>query len=529
MVVTGRPNRVSQYNQTLFRSSLWRYAQIEGFNDEQIAEYLSGYDVKQVFPNRAHVADLIRIPSVLRLVRGLLENGEKASFETRADLYRQASLDLIAKAGNRLGPSFDDRQTRRVEQILAAVAFEMMQRELYDYAARGADLVDQVEGGASRRCEHGISVCEWSRIRDISSLTNHCILEGTSQSMLSWQHRGMMEFYCGLHLARYSSDGCLRDAHRFAANPDWSWAWRFAIELPEPVVDPERRVAALGGLFARPSDSRRPTELIYRAWEVMEATETGRQVLREFQSEYSALLKAGNEFAEDLRDGFLPCPPNPDRDSLSFMMGSPDSDEDANADEQPQIERDVKPFAMLAAPVTRRQYWLFDPFHEGDPEFAEDLARYSPQPDCPVIYVSWYDAWCFARWYDARLPTETEWEYACRAGTTERYWWSDEMHEDRCTFSAHHTTPADSAHANHWGLMEMSGNVWEWCHTPYTPKRDEANRNLQSDHKVVRGGSFINIYAESLRSANRNSSVIKSRYSDIGFRICKTETKSTQN
>ncbi|MCH8201774.1 MAG: hypothetical protein IH996_01560, partial [Proteobacteria bacterium] len=131
-------------------------------------------------------------------LRELVEQRAFESFSTRGELYLQASYHLISRAASLIDPHFDERQTRRVEQILGAVAFEMMTRRIYGYAARGVDVVDQVERGASGRGENGITDREWVFIRDVTNLTNHCILEGSSQAMLSWQHRGMMEFYCGL-------------------------------------------------------------------------------------------------------------------------------------------------------------------------------------------------------------------------------------------------------------------------------------------------------------------------------------------
>lgn len=97
--------------------------------------------------------------------------------------------------------------------------------------------------------------------------------------MLSWQHRGMMEFYAGLHLACYATDLCVLDASSFANDPDWYWVWRFAIEMPAKVVNVQTRMAALAHLFHTPESGRRPNELIYRAWDVMNSTIEGKREL----------------------------------------------------------------------------------------------------------------------------------------------------------------------------------------------------------------------------------------------------------
>lgn len=524
-IVTGRSYKVDLNRRNLFRGDEWRFARIEGFNDQQMASYLPEYNIDQLFPEQTQVRDLLRIPSVLRIVRELLEQDQTiTSFSTRGEVYLQASYHLILRAGRLNDPGFDDRQTRRIEQILAAVAFEMMTLELYGYAARGVDTVDQIERGAARRCENGISDREWSMIREVTNLTNHCILEGNSQTMLSWQHRGMMEFYCGLHLARFATEACLSEAARFATSPDWHWAWRFAIEMPEAVADATIQAAALATLFQRPAEGRRPNELIHRAWEVMSGSADGSEVLQAFQSEYQDLLRAGNTTAGQIAGGFRPCPPDPARDELTFQMGSPETDKEAHQNEKPQISMRVEPFEMSNAPVTKEQYWLYDPAHQHDPAFADDLQKYSPQDDCPVIHVTWYDAWCFARWCGSRLPTEVEWEYACRAGTTTRYWWGDKMDKSKCNIDGMHTTPASEQHANAWGLMEMSGNVYEWCDTWYASDiTTSADSEYAGTSRVLRGGSINHDNPQYLRSAYRADWTPASRYLHlVGFRFSRT-------
>ncbi len=523
-IVTGRSYKVDLNRRNLFRGDEWRFARIEGFDDQQIASYLPEYNIDQLFPKQTQVRDLLRIPSVLRIVRELLEQDQTiTSFRTRGEVYLQASYQLNLRAGRMLDLNFDDRQTRRIEQILAAVAFEMMTRELYGYAARGVDAVDQIERGAARRCGNGISDREWTLIREVTNLTNHCILEGNSQTMLSWQHRGMMEFYCGLHLARYATEACIADAKRFATSQDWSWVWRFAIEMPDPVADMSIRTATLAHLYYVPAQGRRPNELIYRAWDVMEASAAGREILSAFLNEYQLLRTARNLLAGEIEASFLLCPPDPTRDSRTFMIGSPETDKDAMADEKPQVQMSVKPFRMSAAPVTKAQYWLYDPAHEQDSAIAKNVEEYSPEPNCPVILVTWYDAWCFAKWCGARLPTEVEWEFACRAGTKTRYWWGDEMDETRCTISVSHTTSANTQHANPWGLMEMSGNAYEWCDTWYVHEiATSADGEYVSDSRVLRGGS-LNDHPQYLRSADRGiSGTPEYRDHVIGFRIAKT-------
>ena len=108
-------------------------------------------------------------------------------------------------------------------------------------------------------------------VREATGLTNRCILEGSMTQMVGFKHRGMMEFYCGMHLARNRQTGWLpperdpgsptsitcgdRAVARFANDPNWYWAFRFAIEMPRQVwqEQPEVLCASLAPLFERPA------------------------------------------------------------------------------------------------------------------------------------------------------------------------------------------------------------------------------------------------------------------------------------
>ncbi len=136
--------------------------------------------------------------------------------------------------------------------------------------------------------------------------------------------------------------------------------------------------------------------------------------------------------------------------------------------------------------------------------------------------MTWYDAWCFARWCGARLPTEVEWEYACRAGTTTRYWWGDEIDASKCTMRAETTTLASASHVNPWGLMDMSGNVYEWCDTWHDEQIAPSSQpGFISSSRVLRGGSFY-VDPRFLRSAVRYWNSPGDRYDSIGFRVSRT-------
>lgn len=127
--------------------------------------------------------------------------------------------------------------------------------------------------------------------------------------------------------------------------------------------------------------------------------------------------------------------------------------------------------------------------------------------DWPVVYVSWLAARAYASWAGRRLPTEAEWEYACRAGSRTSYWWGDTFFRSRVTADPQPAGPkTDTGRQNPWGLVDMLGNVWEWTSSsyreyPYRP--DDGREDPGTDApRVQRGGAWAN-GEQILRSANR--------------------------
>ena len=170
---------------------------------------------------------------------------------------------------------------------------------------------------------------------------------------------------------------------------------------------------------------------------------------------------------------------------------------------------------------------------------------FTPTDEHPVTQVTWNDAQAFCQHFGFELPTEVQWEYACRAGTRTRYWWGNDPRLgagkanfcdtslkalasklDAAPFDDRHpfTAPVDSFAASPFGLHNMLGNVWEWCSDSYDAKvytrraRDPKALPAVSSTRVLRGGAWC--YGEaSCRACERNSLPISgSAYDTIGFR-----------
>ncbi|GCL45523.1 formylglycine-generating enzyme family protein [Microcystis aeruginosa] len=212
-----------------------------------------------------------------------------------------------------------------------------------------------------------------------------------------------------------------------------------------------------------------------------------------------------------------------------FLMGSADSDSDAQSREKPQHQVQVNSFAIGKYPVTQAQY---------EAVMGTNPSHFKNNPQNPVEQVSWNDAQAFCQKLSRitgktyGLPTEAEWEYACRAGTTTRYYFGDDANQlgDYAWYdgnSQETTHPVGQKKPNAWGLYDMSGNVWEWCeddwHDNYigAPKDGSAwtiNNDNRSHPKCLRGGSWYN-YPLSCRSAYRGRSNPGNDYDDRGFRV----------
>ena len=210
-----------------------------------------------------------------------------------------------------------------------------------------------------------------------------------------------------------------------------------------------------------------------------------------------------------------------------FRMGS----DKGHNDEKPVHEvRITQAFLLGKYPVTNAQYarFLEAAGKKAMKPASWDDRRFN-QPEQPVVGVSWDEARAFCEWAGGRLPTEAEWEYACRAGTITEYSFGDDAKDlgEYAWFgdnSDGHTQPVGAKKPNPWGLYDMHGNVWEWCQdgfdSGYYAKspRDDPPGPPKASRRVIRGGGWADV-AEGCRSAYRCASEPAYRFGDLGFRV----------
>jgi formylglycine-generating enzyme required for sulfatase activity len=220
-----------------------------------------------------------------------------------------------------------------------------------------------------------------------------------------------------------------------------------------------------------------------------------------------------------------------------FWMGSPDSDKDAGAGEKPQHRvRITKPFWLGMHQVTAGQFRKFF----ADSKHTAGTVRQEPSSsqtdDLPAANVSWDDATAFCDWLGKkegkkyRLPTEAEWEYACRAGTRTRWSFGEDESDlaDHAWFLVNSNNQAHRVgqkRPNAWGLSDMYGNAWQWCEDRYdagyyahSPTDDPAGPTTGPE-RVIRGGGWL-CTTSGCRSALRGGIEPPSRHDILGFRVC---------
>jgi len=204
----------------------------------------------------------------------------------------------------------------------------------------------------------------------------------------------------------------------------------------------------------------------------------------------------------------------------TFIMGSPINEPDRESNEGPQHSITLSGFKMSKYEVTFAQY----------DAFCEATGRSKPSDNGwgrgirPVINVSWDDATAFAEWMGCRLPTEAEWEYACRAGTTAAYYTGSTLNSSQANFNFNvsKTQPVGSYAPNAWGLFDMHGNVWEFCSDWYGsyPSSSQTNPTgaASGSRRVLRGGGWGN-HGSNCRSAYRSNGWPYGSGDYFGFRL----------
>jgi len=238
----------------------------------------------------------------------------------------------------------------------------------------------------------------------------------------------------------------------------------------------------------------------------------------------------------------------------SFTMGSPASEVGRYDDEGPQHPVHVAAFAMAKYPVTVNEYAAFTRetgYETGPCNWPSDVFWRSPgiveSERQPVVCISWNDAQAYLSWLNGkvkghgspyRLPSETEWEYAARAGSRSARWWGEDIGSNQANCNGcgspwdnRQIAPVGSFGPNPFGLYDMLGNVWQWtadCWADSYQGAPDDGRPRETPNcggRVMRGGSWSNL-PSFIRSAARNHGAPGDRDRDYssyaGFRLVRS-------
>jgi formylglycine-generating enzyme required for sulfatase activity len=252
--------------------------------------------------------------------------------------------------------------------------------------------------------------------------------------------------------------------------------------------------------------------------------------------------RTNKSYTEDLGDGvkltlmLIP--------AGEFLMGAPKDELESEDDERPQYWVQVPQFLMGRYSVTQAQWRVVAGYPQESQKLDPDPSEFKGD-NHPVENVSWEDAQEFCQRLSTKsgktysLPSEAQWEYACRAGTTMPFHYGEIITSDLVNFDGNYTyndSPKGEYReqtsevgifpANDWGLHDMHGNVWEWCEDDYhstyegVPNDGSAwvDTDRESSNRLLRGGSWAD-NPEYCRSACRDDDTRDYRFNIIGFRV----------
>ena len=227
----------------------------------------------------------------------------------------------------------------------------------------------------------------------------------------------------------------------------------------------------------------------------------------------------------------------------TFMMGSSNNELKRAKDENPQHRVKLSSFYMSKYPITQSQWRTVASFDQVKRPIKVNPSFFKGD-NLPVERVSWLDAQEFCQRLTKytkrkyRLPTESEWEYACRGGTTTPFFFGDIITNDFANYDGRasykikatgkyekKTSPVGSFCPNPFGLYDLHGNIWEWCEDHYSPTYTHKPKDgsafystMMNQPRVVRGGSW-SLPPSYCRSAKRTSYSADSNYNFLGFRV----------
>jgi formylglycine-generating enzyme required for sulfatase activity len=593
----------------------WDYVLVDIFGPHQIRRFLGKRRAALLDRVDADALAIPRtLRAVLEIPKAQLASVRTASDiywrAIHSTLDAMLNAQRVALDSHQLGLSDEEAC-----QLLGAVAFQMIKQGKRSGVPKPEvnAWMTTLWSQCSQDFKYGFSddiQCFKRKLISLARLNAHLeysVMETKGLSRIEFSNPTIMDFFAALWITRYASDddrAWLSGRVYINGAADTAplrEVWKLAAEMPGeqfrglPAARDDatyaQAMSALYGARAETGAALRSTQMIYRSWPAMlhlagflsdscstqaqidaatcaaqddvwmtpqrhepaqesdSAAEIARRAVLSFLGEFPNKMRGTNgpeaqKVAQDFCSWFVPIPER-EFEALTFWMG----DETSGYNNEKQHASSIPGRIQMAKyPVTNRLMALFDARHG---ERFEGYKRYSPELDCPAIYVDWYTAWCVALWLGCRLPTEQEWEYACRAqaGLAEEptKWHCGDDEAKLATVACYfenskvrtHMVPGkgtlraaldrlsthvvngnwkEGKQSNRWGLYHMHGNVWEWTSSWYHTDA-EIGRDLEhGTSHVLRGGAFHD-YAGCCRSAYRSYAAPSISSSNVGFRV----------
>jgi sulfatase modifying factor 1 len=546
-------------------------------------------EVWQSLQRRPGLRDACRVPLMISLLAFMEQSGERTP-DNLLKLYSQ-SLNVLLRRGHRSAPGAV-KSPRAARLILGrlALALQSQEKSSWSYLELYELLGNLREEDITGRRQHGIHqhvgpACTWKNaddfLEDVSKRAGVLLPQSSGGDDWVFLHRQFRELLAAEALRGFDTDNVDKQAGdasvlarattlKAEEVPRWGAVLGFACELSKdplvilkvlkgvdadlalrilPEMEGVDALAALGflagedgwngdylvKLLRRWLDQGGLSQEAVRTWLWQQVTPD--RITVELAYVHYALEALGARVSRE--EFFSACrrwpEGGPTEQKLveipggTFVMGSPEDEPERN-DNETQHEVTVSPFFLSATAVSNEEYERFS----GEPS-AKDVARH------PVVNVSWWEANLYARWLGLRLPTEAEWEYACRAGTTTPFSFGKNVTTKQVNYDGNYpyaggengehreqTVDVGSLPANRWGMHEMHGNVWEWCgdwYASYDIKTATDPRGPDvGSLRVSRGGSWDGI-ARYARAARRGLSLPGERGVYLGFRLARDQLK----
>jgi formylglycine-generating enzyme required for sulfatase activity len=546
--VAGRPYAFDQAHQLFFADPAWQFLKVEPLAEPEVRLYLAREAGGDWYDDLERGRELLAVPRLLRLVSGILHDAVRAipegeeerrraevnrlDLRTAADVYHLAyftpgeyhdpkfqvsdatghcerrgllASGLVGEAARMgLAEGEDPDETNyheriaRTAELLGAIAFEMFatnadssRPEPNTLGVSSDDLKAFKQNVSARLVTAGRQPLgnDFARLTKMNNGTvDYLLFRELDQKGVVWHDRTVQAFFAAFWAMKHGSD---RDTLRtwivdaggkgLAGYDDF---WTFAAELPGPLVDEARWLQTFAPCYDPPQEVRGPHDrvqwhrrMLYHSF--MRTGQRSPERILDWRGSFAALAGGSPDQRRihgEILGGLVPIPPG------DCPYGADP------VEHEPGTSRRVDAFRMHRWQVTNEMYEAFDPSHR-DRRWPGKHPLFEGRPEadrCPVVSVTWHDAWCFAVWCGCRLPTELEWEHACRAGSADRwcfgndeaelkeYAWYDENSEEA-------THPVGRLRENGNGLFDVHGNVWEWCDSRSSPG---------APVRVLRGGSW---------------------------------------